>query len=603
MELIRDDLLGWHPFRNLLARFAATPPGQDRARALMPHHALTTVRGALRETTEARRALTAEGPPPWDGTGDARPILAEAAPAGAVARRSRPGRACATGSTAAARLRAYGQRIAAVAPGLGSVWADLPAFPDLAGTLHDALDPDGRLTDRASPRLRALRRQITTLRADLQARVERLLDHPAVQPALQERYVTVRNGRYVIPVRDDARRAVRGIIHDRSQSGATVFVEPEETIPLNNELTRLCLEERDEEQRVLGELTDAVRRVLPALAELVEGLGALDLIFARAALAERLEATEPEVDAGGDLDLRAARHPLLVAQRWGAAAGRGRGRPGRPPGAGRPARPGPERPERGRQDRRARNGAASSSSWPRPGATFPPRPGSRVPLADQVLAVIGDEQSLAQDLSTFSSFVRQVREILDVAGPGSLVLLDELGAGTDPIEGAALGAALLEALARPRGPRHRHDAPRAPQGLRPGGAAAPERDGRVRRRAARADVPAGVRAPRAEPRADDRPAARPPAGGHRPRPDARRRGEPPARSPPGHAGGADPGRRGARRGGRPPRGGGGDGAGGRPGRGRARPGRGAASSGARRSSRPRRSWPTRGARSARSSTA
>jgi DNA mismatch repair protein MutS2 len=105
----------------------------------------------------------------------------------------------------------------------------------------------------------------------------------------------------VIPVRDDARRAVRGIIHDRSQSGATVFVEPEETIPLNNELTRLCLLERDEEQRVLGELTDAVRHVLPALAELVEGLGALDLIFARAALAERLQAAEPERDAGGDL--------------------------------------------------------------------------------------------------------------------------------------------------------------------------------------------------------------------------------------------------------------------------------------------------------------
>jgi DNA mismatch repair protein MutS2 len=444
VELIRDDLLGWHPFRNLLARFAATPSGQDRARALVPHHALTTVRGALQETTEARRALTAEGPPPWDGTGDARPILAEAAPAGAVL----DGPALVLlgrGLASAARLRAYGQRIAAVAPGLATVWVALPAFPDLARTLHEALDPDGRLTDRASPRLRALRRQITTLRAELQARVERLLDHPAVVPALQERYVTLRNGRYVIPVRDDARRAVRGIIHDRSQSGATVFVEPEETIPLNNELTRLCLEERDEEQRVLGELTDRVRHVLPALAELVEGLGALDLVFARAALAEQLHASEPEVDAGGDLDLRAARHPLLVAQRWGA-----------PPGAGDvvpidlrvPAdRPGLvlSGPNAGGKTV-ALETAGLLVLMAQAGCHIPAAPGSRVPLADQVLAVIGDEQSLAQDLSTFSSFVRQVREILDVAGPGSLVLLDELGAGTDPIEGAALGAALLEAL-------------------------------------------------------------------------------------------------------------------------------------------------------------
>ncbi|HEX2502287.1 MAG TPA: endonuclease MutS2, partial [Methylomirabilota bacterium] len=322
MELIRGDLLGWHPFRSLLARFAATPSGQDRARALAPSHTLPTVRADLQETTEARRALTAEGAPPWDGTADARPILAEAAPAGAIL--DGPalvivGRALA----AAARLAAYGQRIVSVAPTLARAWAALPGCPDLAASLHDALDPDGRLTDRASPRLRALRRRITTLRADIQVRVERLLDHPTVAPALQERYVTLRNGRYVIPIRDDARRAVRGIIHDRSQSGATVFVEPEETISLNNELTRLSLEERDEEQRVLGELTDAVRRVLPALEELVDGLGALDLVFARAALAERLHASEPLVEPGGDLDLRAARHPLLVAQRWGASPGAG----------------------------------------------------------------------------------------------------------------------------------------------------------------------------------------------------------------------------------------------------------------------------------------
>jgi DNA mismatch repair protein MutS2 len=332
-----------------------------------------------------------------------------------------------------------------VAPALAARWANLPACPDLARTLGDALDAEGRLTDRASPRLRALRRQITTLRADLQGRVERLLDHPAVAPALQERYVTVRHGRYVVPVRDDARRAVRGIIHDRSQSGATVFVEPEETIPLNNELTRLTLEERDEELRVLAELTDAVRRLLPALTELVAGLGALDLLFAKAALAERLGATEPEILAGGDLDLRAARHPLLVAQRWGTASETGGVVPVdlRVPAA----RPGLvlSGPNAGGKTV-ALETCGLLVLMAQAGCHVPAAPGSRLPLTDQVLAVIGDEQSLAQDLSTFSSFVRQAREILDVAGPGSLVLLDELGAGTDPAEGAALGAALVEAL-------------------------------------------------------------------------------------------------------------------------------------------------------------
>jgi DNA mismatch repair protein MutS2 len=444
VELIRGDLLGWHPFRNLLARFAATPPGRDLAHALQPSHDLTAVQAALRDTADARRALTAEGPPPWGDVGDARPILAEAAPPGATL----DGVALvALGRTleSASRLAAYGQRLTTVAPSLADAWVRLPTCPDLARALRDALDPDGRLTDRASPRLRALRRQIATLRADLQARVERLLDHPAVAPALQERYVTVRHGRYVIPVRDDARRNVRGIIHDRSQSGATVFVEPEETIPLNNELTRLSLEERDEEQRVLAELTDAVRRLLPALTELVEGLGALDLLFAKAALAERLGAAQPEVLPGGDLDLRAARHPLLVAQRWGAGSRTGdvvpvdlrvpADRPGlvlSGPNAG------------GKTVALETCGLLVLMA--QAGCHIPAAPGSRLPLTERVFAVIGDEQSLAQDLSTFSSFVRQARDILGVVGPGSLVLLDELGAGTDPAEGAALGAALVEVL-------------------------------------------------------------------------------------------------------------------------------------------------------------
>ncbi len=444
MELIRNDFLGWDSFRTLLARFGATPSGRDHALALQPDHDLAAVQAALQATAAARRALTAEGPPPWADVGDARPILAEAAPVGATLDGVT---LAALGRTldAAARLRAYGQRIAGVAPALAAAWTGLPDCPELGRALREALDADGRLTDRASPRLRGLRRQITTLRADLQARVERLLDHPAVAPALQERYVTVRNGRYVVPVRDDARRAVRGIIHDRSQSGATVFVEPEETIPLNNELTRLCLEERDEELRVLAELTDAVRQALPALTRLVEGLGALDLVFARAGLAERLAATEPEVAVGGDLDLRQARHPLLVAQRWGG-----------PPGTGEvipvDLRVPADRPGLVLSGPNAGGKTVALETcgllvlMAQAGCHVPAAPGSRVPLSHQVLAVIGDEQSLAQDLSTFSSFVRQVREILDVTGLGSLVLLDELGAGTDPAEGAALGTALLEAL-------------------------------------------------------------------------------------------------------------------------------------------------------------
>ncbi|MGH7266961.1 MAG: endonuclease MutS2, partial [Candidatus Rokuibacteriota bacterium] len=423
----------------MLTRFAATPLGRDRALRLIPDHDPGGIQAALRETREARAALAAEGEPPWAGVTDVRPTLVEATPPGAVL----DGPALvALGLTlgAAARLVAYGRAIPA--PGFAERCRSLATCPELADAIHHDLDPEGRFLDRASPRLRALRRQGQLWREELQARLERLLDHPAVAPALQERYVTVRNGRYVLPVRGDARRAVRGIVHDRSASGATLFVEPDELIDLNNQLTQRDLEERDEERRLLGELTARVHGRLPDLERLVEELGTLDLVFARAALAERLDAVEPEVAEGADLTLLAARHPLLVAQSWEGGA------PVVPVDVRVPAdRPGLviTGPNAGGKTV-ALETCGLLVLMAQAGCHVPAAPGSRVPVCDRVHAVIGDEQSLAQNLSTFSSFVHQVREILAAVTPRSLVLLDELGAGTDPAEGAALGAALLEAL-------------------------------------------------------------------------------------------------------------------------------------------------------------
>jgi DNA mismatch repair protein MutS2 len=435
------DVLGWTTFQNLLARFAATPFGRDRAGALLPAHERPAIEATLAETREARRALTAEGPPPWDGITDIRPALERARPDGAVL----DGPALVgLGRTLASveRLAAYGRRITPTAPEVAFLCGGLPAAPDLAAAIDHQLDADGRLLDRASPRLRAIRRQIQTVRAELEQRVERLLDSPAIAPTLQERYVTVRNGRYVVPVRDDARRAVRGIVHDRSASGATLFVEPEAVIDLNNQLIQRGLEERDEEAALLAELTRQVHAHLPELEGLVAGLGALDLAFARAGLAERLGATEPEVSEGGDLELRGARHPLLVVQGWE------RGTPVVPVDLLVPAdRPGLviTGPNAGGKTV-ALETIGLLVLMAQAGCHLPVAPGARLPVTDQVLAVIGDEQSLAQNLSTFSSFVRQMRQILATAGARSLVLLDELGAGTDPAEGAALGAALIEAL-------------------------------------------------------------------------------------------------------------------------------------------------------------
>lgn len=439
--MTRADVLGWAAFRQLLARFAATPLGRGRAQTLAPSPVAAVVQETLAETREARWAFTAEGAPPWEGVGDPRPALQQAAVEGAVL--DGPTLAALGRTLAAAeRLAAYGRRLRAGAPTLAELWRQLPTCPDLAARLAHDLDPEGRLLDRASPRLRALRRQLQGLRAELQTRLEALLQNPTLAPVLQERYVTLRNGRYVLPVRGDARRGLRGIVHDRSASGATLFVEPDEVVDLNNQLTQKSLEERDEELRLLRELTHQVHAHLGDLEFLVDGLGRLDLAFARAGLAERLRATEPETREGGDLELRGARHPLLVAQRWEGGA------PVVPIDLVVPAdRPGLllSGPNAGGKTV-ALETAGLLTLMAQAGCHVPAAAGSRLPVCDQVLALIGDAQSLAQDLSTFSSFVAQVREILAAATPRSLVLLDELGAGTDPAEGAALGAALLEAL-------------------------------------------------------------------------------------------------------------------------------------------------------------
>jgi DNA mismatch repair protein MutS2 len=441
VELTSGDILGWDGFRALLARFAATPLGRDRAICIEPGRDPASIVSSLRDTREARVALRAEGPPPWDGVGDVRPALREAAPEGAVL--DGPslvavGRALA----AAARIAAYGGRIATLAPTLADRCRNLPGCPDLAAAIEHDLDADGRLLDRASPALRTIRREIQRLRTELQARLEALLDSPLLAPALQERYVTVRNGRYVLPVRGDGRRVVRGIVHDHSASGATLFIEPDAVIDLNNQLTQRGLEERDEEARLLGALTARVREALVALDALVAELGTLDLTFARAGCAERLDASEPELGDTGPLELRAARHPLLVAQGWE------RGTPVVPVDlALSPDRPAllVTGPNAGGKTV-ALETAGLLTLMAHAGCHLPVEPGSRLPFTDQVLAVIGDEQSLAQNLSTFSSFVAQVRDILARVTDRSLVLLDELGAGTDPAEGAALGAALIEAL-------------------------------------------------------------------------------------------------------------------------------------------------------------
>ena len=436
--------LEWSQVLALLAREARTPMGRELATATLPFTDPGAIRRALGETRQARAAMVQTGVPPWEGIPDVRPTLESARVPGSVAEAAALA-ALIPLLDAAGRLVAYGRAIQPVAPDLAEALAGFPRQTELAELLRRSLDADGQVRDEAAPALRRVRQRIRDLRRELVKRLEAYFAGPNADTTFQERYVTVRHGRYVLPIRAEAKGRLRGIVHDRSQSGATLFVEPEAVVEANNDLVQAAREEETEILRILAALTDAVRAALPELDALVAGIGGLDLIFARGALAERMEAVEPTIAEERDVLLRGALNPILLAQSWASEGGR-------------PVIPmdieiGAERPVLVITGPNAGGKTVALKTlgllvlMAQSGCHVPARDGARLPVFSQCFAIVGDEQSVAENLSTFSAFVKQLREVLERVDARSLVLLDELGAGTDPDDGAALAQAVLEALA------------------------------------------------------------------------------------------------------------------------------------------------------------
>ena len=440
---IRERGTEWDAVRTLLAHDTQTAMGRERAAAAEPLTDAVAVQAEIELTREARLALAQAGAPPLAGLPDVRPLLDRARAAGSILDGPELAQLVPV-LDAAPRLGVWGRGVPETSPRLAARTDALPVLRELRDRLGGALDEEGAVLDDASPTLRRLRRELRERRRRLVAELERAFQGADAERLFADRYVTVRHGRYVLPVRAEARGRVRGIVHDRSQSGQTLFVEPEAVIEANNDLVQAARAEEHETARILAALTDAVRAHHDALARLVDALGALDWVLARAAAAERMAAVPPVIDAGGRVALRGARHPLLVAQSWRDPA--------------RPVVPvdlelGPDRPllvitgPNAGGKTIALKTLALLALLAQVGCHIPAEEGSRLPVFADIHAIIGDDQSVAENLSTFSAFVGQVREILDRAGERSLVLLDELGAGTDPDEGAALAQAILEALA------------------------------------------------------------------------------------------------------------------------------------------------------------
>ncbi len=307
--------------------------------------------------------------------------------------------------------------------------------------LEQVLTDDGEIKDDASPALRRIRRELRGAEGELVRLLERLMAKLESHHRVDDASVTLRNGRYVIPVRREGRGALGGIVHDSSQSGQTLFVEPPAAVEAGNRIRELEAEEVAECERILLELTELLRPERDALAGALEALIALDALYGRARYALAAKCHDAELVAARDgFAVREGRHPLLLAQGVSvvpfdlAMAPEERTLLVSGPNTG------------GKTV--LLKALALCSLMAQCGIPAPVGAESRLPCFDDVFADIGDEQSLAASLSTFSAHLKHLSEILDGASADALVLVDELGSGTDPLEGAALGGAILEELTR-----------------------------------------------------------------------------------------------------------------------------------------------------------
>ena len=431
------EALEWGKIVSRLCDHASSDPGRERCAGLLPGTDLDAIRISLEENRDGRRMLIDEGPLPLGGLKEIAPLVEKAGKGAALS----PAELLLVGQTARTgeRTRRFFEDRRGKYPRLAHHGRGIPPLRNLADEIDDKIDGSGNVLDRASPSLGGLRRQLQQLRNRLQKTAEEIIASPRFARHIQEAYATVRSGRLVIPFKIAAKGLFPGIVHDTSQSGQTVFFEPEELVYLNNEIKMAEIEVEREIARILAELSGKVARRSDELLRCRAVLTQLDFLQARCLLAEELSAAEPTVNASGEVALLSARHPLMVLARKEVVPNDLK--------LGRPYRclilTGPNAGGKtvalkmlGLLTLMAMAGLSVSASGDSTVSTFP-----------QVFASMGDEQSVEQDLSTYSAHVRRLNEILAGADRGSLVLLDEVVSGTDPREGAAIARGFLEVLA------------------------------------------------------------------------------------------------------------------------------------------------------------
>jgi len=425
-------LLEFPAVRERLAAATSFAPSRRMADTLEPSGDPVIVARGLDETDQVRALLEAHPGVGIGGAHDIGPAIERAARGG----RLEPVQFLEIAATLDATARLATSLADERRPLLRALVPDLHALPALRSTLARSFDPVGELLDTASPRLGGLRAAVRVAYDRLRRRLDSLVGSE-LGGALQEPIVTLRNGRYVVPVKAEARARVKGIVHDASGSGQTLFIEPLVVVELGNAWREAQVAEAEEIARILDELSAFVAANVGDLRATLDALARFDFWAAKADLSGEMGAVRAETADRFDVILLSARHPGLTGRVVPIDIRLGEGYTALVVTG----------PNTGGKTVTLRT-LGLLSLMHQAGLHVPAAPGSRLPVWRDVFADIGDEQSIAQSLSTFSGHLRSIIRIVASAGPGTLVLLDELGAGTDPTEGSALAQALLDHFIR-----------------------------------------------------------------------------------------------------------------------------------------------------------
>ncbi|HJA47483.1 MAG TPA: endonuclease MutS2 [Candidatus Limosilactobacillus excrementigallinarum] len=430
------EILEYRRLKHMAVPFLASAAGQEELEQLVPQTDLKTVQTMIEETTDAADINRIVGPIPVPALANIRPQLKRLRVQASLNGTELAQIAKVLQTTLA--MNNFFDRLRDDQIDLRQLYQvveQLVTIPDVTKRLLKSVDEDGRVKDEASSKLHGLRQLIAATETEIRQALEKYTRGREAK-YLSDTIITMRNDRYVIPVEAHYRSRFGGVVHDQSASGQTLYIEPQNVVEINNRLRQAQIEERQEVRRVLAELSALIAPYRKEIANNERLLGHLDFVNAKARLAKKMHATLPVLNEDGLINLRQARHPLIDPQRVVAndiqLGDQYRTIVITGPNTG------------GKTITLKTLGLIQLMG--QSGFFIPANEGSQITIFDNVFADIGDEQSLEQNLSTFSGHMENVKRILEQITKRSLVLLDELGAGTDPKEGAALAMAILNQI-------------------------------------------------------------------------------------------------------------------------------------------------------------